>query len=81
MILGESLVLCLVATLVGVALGLAATRAVVLVPSIGALLQPRYDAALFLRALGIAVVVALAGALYPALRALRLSPMEALRHE
>lgn len=81
MIVGEALLLCIVATALGIGLGLAATRALVLVPSIGTLLEPQYAPTLFLRALLIAVVVALAGALYPALRAVRLSPMEALRHE
>jgi putative ABC transport system permease protein len=81
MILGESLVLCLVAMVLGVGLGIAATRMVTLVPAIGAFLTPQYEAAIFVRALVIAVGVALAGALYPALRAVRLSPMEALRHE
>ena len=81
MILSESLLLCVVAALAGVAAGLAATRAVMLLPAVSSFLEPAYPAALFARALAIAVAVALAGALYPALRAVRLSPMEALRHE
>jgi putative ABC transport system permease protein len=81
MVLSESLILCLVATVVGVAAGIAATRAVLLVPAISTFLEPAYPPAIFVRALVIAVGVALAGALYPALRAVRLSPMEALRHE
>lgn len=81
MILGESIALCLVATVVGVVAGFSVTRAVLLVPTIGSLLSPSYPAGLFVRAVVIAVVVAIVGALYPALRAVRLSPLEALRHE
>jgi putative ABC transport system permease protein len=81
MILGESLILCLLATVFGIALGLAASRAVTLIPAVGSFLTPSYPPEIFVRALGIAIVVALAGALYPAVRAVRLSPMEALRHE
>jgi putative ABC transport system permease protein len=50
-------------------------------PAVGSFLEPSYAPAIFVRALVVAVVVSLAGALYPALRAVRLSPMEALRHE
>ena len=81
MILLESLLLCLIAALVGVAGGIAASRAIALVPSISSFLTPQYPAEVFVRALAVAVVVALAGAAYPALRAVRLVPMEALRHE
>jgi putative ABC transport system permease protein len=77
----ESLFLCLFAAAIGVALGVLATRAVLLVPTVEALLVPLYAPEIFARALGVGVVVALAGALYPAVRAVRLSPMEALRHE
>ncbi len=81
MIIGESLALCLIAAAVGTALGVAASRAVLYIPAVGSLLEPAYTLDVFVRALFVAVVVALVGAVYPALRALRLTPMEALRHE
>ncbi len=79
MIVTESLLLCLVAAVVGTALGVAATEAVMRIPAIESLLEPRYTTDIFVRALGVAVVVALFGAAYPAYRAIRLTPMEALR--
>jgi putative ABC transport system permease protein len=81
MIMGESIVLCLIAAVVGSLLGVLASRAVLLIPAVRALLEPQYTVDVFMRALVVAVLVALAGALYPALRAVRLTPMEALRHE
>jgi ABC-type antimicrobial peptide transport system permease subunit len=44
-------------------------------------LEPQYSVELFVRALVVAVIVALLGAAYPVIRAIRLTPMEALRHE
>jgi putative ABC transport system permease protein len=81
MIVGESLLLCLAAAAVGIALGILATRALMLVPAIESFLEPQYSAGLFLKAFAVGVGVGIAGALYPAARAVRLSPMEALRHE
>jgi putative ABC transport system permease protein len=81
MIVGESLLLCLVAAVIGIALGVLATRALLLVPAIETFLEPQYTVGLFLKAFLVGVGVGIAGALYPAARAVRLSPMEALRHE
>lgn len=81
MIVGESLLLCAIAAGFGAALGVAASRAVLLIPTVRSLLAPQYDIDIFVRGLVVALIVALAGAAYPAIRALRLVPMEALRHE
>ena len=81
MIVGESLLLCLVAAVIGIALGVLATKALLLVPAIESFLEPQYSSGLFLKAFAVGVGVGIAGALYPTVRAVRLSPMEALRHE
>jgi len=81
LVLTEALLLCLVATVVGTALGVLATRGVMLIEAVQGVLEPTYTLDVFLRAVLIAAAVGLAGALYPAYRAVRLSPMEALRHE
>ena len=80
-VIGESVSLCALATVFGILLGVAASRAIMLVPSISSFLSPVYAPGVFLRAVAIALLVGLAGAAYPALRAIRLTPMEALRHE
>lgn len=81
MIMGESLILCLIAAVAGTALGVLATRAILLIDMIRSFLEPQYTLDIFIRALVVAVGVALLGAIYPAFRAVRLTPMEALRYE
>lgn len=81
MILSEAAMLCALATAIGIGLGLAATWAVTLEPTIGKVLQPSFGVGVVERALIVAAIVALVGAAYPAVRAIRLTPMEALRHE
>jgi putative ABC transport system permease protein len=80
-VLGESLALCMLALVVGAGLGTLAGRAVTGLPQIGNLIEPSYDAAIYVRAAVIGLLVGLAGAAYPVVRATRLTPMEALRHE
>lgn len=81
MIIGESLVLCVIGAAVGTGLGVLATRALLLIDTIRNLLEPQYTVDVFIRALVVAVVVALLGALYPAIHAVRQTPMDALRYE
>lgn len=77
----EAVFLCLVAALVGSAFGVLATRGVLLIDEVQGLLEPSYGLGVFVRAVLVAAGVGLVGAVYPAYRAVRLSPMEALRHE
>jgi putative ABC transport system permease protein len=81
MVIGESLLLCLVAAFIGLGLGWLAAQGVARIPSVESFLRPEFTPELVTRALVIAVGVALAGAAYPAVRAVRLLPVEALRHE
>lgn len=81
MIIGEALLLCLVAAVVGIILGIVASRGALMLSSVGGLLKPQYSTSVFLQGVIVSVVVALIGAAYPSFRAVRLTPMEALRHE
>lgn len=80
MILGESIVITLVAGFVGVIMGLMAIQALMAIGMDGFII-PVYTADTFIKALGIALIVGLIGGFYPAYRASRLPPTEALRYE
>ena len=45
------------------------------------MLKPAWDLDIFVRALSVALGLGLVGGLYPAFRATRLQPIEALRYE
>ena len=79
MILGESIILTLTAAVVGIVVGVTGVYA--LLPLIGSGFQPVLTVGILLRALGIAFLVGVIGGLYPAYRASRLPPTEALRYE
>jgi putative ABC transport system permease protein len=81
MVLGEALVLCLIAAAFGSAVAVLLTRFIVLLPAISSFLTPVYTPEVFLRGLAVGVGVALLGALYPAYRAATFSPAQAIRHE
>lgn len=81
MIMGESIVLTLVSYIIGVIIGVGAVEVILSNSTMGGFIQPVYSAEIFLRALGIAFLVGVVGGLYPAFRASRLAPTEALRYE
>ncbi|MFO7591624.1 MAG: ABC transporter permease [Acidimicrobiia bacterium] len=81
MILLESVLLCLVAAVLGALLGVGVSMLVTLIPAVGNFIAPAYPVSVFVRAALVGLVVGLLGAIYPALRATRLRPMEALRYE
>lgn len=82
MILGESIVLTLLAALVGIVVGIIGVEVLLsLTSSASGIIKPAYSIELFVRALGIAFLVGIIGGIYPAYRASRLAPTEALRYE
>lgn len=82
MILGESIVLTLVAAVVGIIMGIIGVEILLnVIPSSGAVIKPVLTLDILARAFLIALLVGVIGGLYPAYRASRLAPTEALRYE
>src|SRR5207248_2295108 len=81
LILSEAIGIAVVALALGLALGVLAAHLFTTQTGLSSLVQPRFSASVFAWGLAFALGVALLGAAYPAWRALRLSPIEALRRE
>jgi putative ABC transport system permease protein len=82
MILGESIVLTLMAAVVGTVVGILGVEILLSYSAtFGTMIKPVFTLDLFIRAFGIALLVGLVGGIYPAYRASRLAPTEALRYE
>jgi putative ABC transport system permease protein len=80
MILGESLILSLIAVLVGLIIGIGTIELITTTHLIRGI-TPAFSPLLILEGIGIAIFLGIAGAIYPAFRASRLPPTEALRYE
>ena len=81
MVLGESVMLCGLGGVLGSAMGTAAVLAIKGVPVVSGLLPERFSTIIFARGMGVALALGLVGGLYPAWRASRLMPVEAMRYE
>jgi putative ABC transport system permease protein len=81
MILSEAVGICLLALAVGCGLGVLAAQVFVDRSSLSGLITPTFSASTFAWGLAFALGVGVVGALYPTWRAVRLEPVEALRHE
>ena len=81
MILSEAVGICMLALAVGCGLGVLAAQAFVDRSSLSGLISPSFSAGTFAWGLAFALGVGVVGALYPTWRAVRLEPVEALRHE
>lgn len=77
----ESLLLCLLSGLIGSVLGVVLLTLLAQIPGANAFLLPRWDVQTFALAIGLTLIVGLIGGAYPAWRATRLQPVEALRYE
>ncbi|MGD8966563.1 MAG: ABC transporter permease [Anaerolineae bacterium] len=81
MILRESLLLGTVGGICGIILGLALGRLIGLAEGMWGSLELSYTPGIFAQAVLVALIAGVAGGLYPAWRATRMRPVEALRYE
>ncbi len=80
-VIQESLFLCAIAGLLGSLLGVIFLWFLSQIPGLGGYIAPSWSVNTFAAAIGVALILGLLGGVYPAWRASRLQPVEALRYE
>jgi putative ABC transport system permease protein len=81
MILREALYLGLLGGFAGIGLAFGLTYLIQNMPLVGTMFTPLWEFDIFVRAITVAILLGVIGGLYPAYRATRLQPVEALRYE
>jgi putative ABC transport system permease protein len=81
LILREAFVLGIVGGLVGIAIAFGLGYMINSIPTMEGMMPPQWNGEIFGRAILVAFMLGVLGGLYPAYRATRLQPIEALRYE
>jgi ABC-type antimicrobial peptide transport system permease subunit len=81
LILREGVLIGLLGGIAGIVFAFTLTALIGMAPLIGGVMEVIWGADIFVRAIGIALLLGLLGGLYPAYRATRMQPVEALRYE
>ncbi len=81
LIVREALLLGLLGGIAGIGIAFGLVYLMQQAPLVGEMLTPTWSLDIFTRALSVALTLGLLGGLYPAFRATRLAPIEALRYE
>jgi len=81
MILGEAVLLSFIGGILGLVLGTFGVQTLVNLPTLKGLIFGDLSRALYMEAMGIALLLGIVGGFYPAYRGSSVSPMEALRYE
>ena len=80
MVIGESIVITIVAGIVGAILGVVGVELLTMTNLLGGM-EPIFSLETFAKAFAIALIVGIIGGIYPAIKAVQLPPTEALRYE
>lgn len=80
-VIAESIMLCLVSALVGSLLGVGLLTLLANTPGANAVIEAKWNPMIFVQAVGLTLLMGVLGGAYPAWRASRLQPAEALRYE
>jgi putative ABC transport system permease protein len=81
MIISEALAVTILATVAGIVIGVVVALGISALPVMRSLVEPAFNSVLFQRAIIVGIFVGILGGVFPAVKAARLSPLEALRYE